>query len=112
MMRTDLDRVLRKIGEDFQDKISENSNHYMEVSIGRHAESLGYADVKDKFGQAHAVVPLKNPLPGLKVMIDGRTFADYAQFASGIAVPGYVAKESSLPSQAYRPDDSLILNFV
>ena len=111
-MRTHLDTVLKRIGENFRDKISENSKYYVEVNIGREAENLGYPDIKDKFHHVYAVVPLREPLPGLKVMIDGRTFSDYAQFTSGIAVPGYVARESSLPSQAYKPDDSLILNFA
>ncbi|MGE0084328.1 MAG: hypothetical protein AB7S75_07885 [Desulfococcaceae bacterium] len=111
-MRTHLDTVLKKIAEDFRDKISGTSRFYTEVNIGKQAENLGYSDIRDKFGQANAVVPLKEPLPGLKVMIDGRTFADYAQFASGIAVPGYVARESSQTFQTYKPDDSMILNFA
>jgi hypothetical protein len=76
------------------------------------AEKLGFADVKEKFNHANAIVPLKNPVSGMKVLIDGRTFADYAQYDSGVAVPGYIARESGLPYRTYRPDESMILNFA
>ena len=32
----------------------------------------------------------------MKVRIDGRTFVDYASFDSGLAAPGYVAREAGL----------------
>ncbi|MEE4357337.1 MAG: hypothetical protein V2I97_12795 [Desulfococcaceae bacterium] len=111
-MNENLDKILTGIAEDFHANISGKSKYYLEVDIGRQAEKLGYTDEKEKYGRAFAVVPLKEPLRGLKVMIDGRTFKDYAQFASGIAVPAYVARESRQPYKPYRPADSLVLNFA
>lgn len=55
---------------------------------------------------------LKDPQPGMKVRIDGRTFANYAEYAKGFAVPEYIAKNANLPSKPYIANDSMILNFV
>ena len=48
----------------------------------------------------------------MKVRIDGRTFVNYAQFGSGVAVPGYVAGDSRKPHKTFIPNDSMICNFV
>jgi hypothetical protein len=48
----------------------------------------------------------------MKVRIDGRTFVNYAQFESGIAVPNYVARQVDLPNRAYIAQDSMICNFA
>jgi len=48
----------------------------------------------------------------MKVRIDGRTFVNYAQFDSGIAVPHYVARQVDLPHRAYVAKDSMICNFA
>ena len=37
---------------------------------------------------------------------------DYARFDSGVAVPGYVAREVGLSGTAYAAEDSMILNFA
>jgi len=47
----------------------------------------------------------------MKVRIDGRTFVNYAQYDSGIAVPGYLAKTGRRPFQTFVPNDSMICNF-
>jgi hypothetical protein len=57
-----------------------------------------------------AVVPLKQPVEGMKVRIDGRTFVDYAEFDSGVVVPGYEARETTLPRRPWTANDSMILN--
>jgi hypothetical protein len=57
------------------------------------------------------IVPLKEPQPGMKVRIDGRTFVNYAQYDSGIAVPGHVARNTSRPYAKFVPEDSMICNF-
>jgi hypothetical protein len=111
-MESNLKTVINKIGETYQDSISRNSPYYREVDIGHMAEKLGFADVKEKFHHAHAIVPLKNPVRGMKVRIDGRTFVDYVQYNSGVAVPGYIAREAGIPFKAYTPDESMILNFA
>jgi hypothetical protein len=111
-MENNLKTVLNNIGETYRESISENSRNYLEVDIGNVAEHLGFADVKEKFNHAYAIIPLKNPANGMKVLIDGRTFVDYAQYDSGVAVPGYIARESGLPHHAYIPNESMVLNFT
>ena len=111
-MENNLKMVLNQIGETYKDSIAATSRYYREVNIGDMAGQLGLADVKEKFHHAHAIVPLKNPVSGMKVLIDGRTFVDYAQYDSGVAVPGYIAIEAGMPYEPYNPDDSMILNFA
>ena len=109
-MENSLDKLLSKIGEEFKGLIRSNSRHYLEVSISKRAQTMGYFDLQQKFPNAYAVVPLKKPVNSMKVRIDGRTFVNYGQFESGIAVPGYVAEQSKLPFKTFSPRDSMILN--
>jgi len=104
--------VLESIAEEYGDNILEVSRHYIEVDIGKRAELLGYPSLKEKYGQIFAIVPLKHPLNGMKVRVDGRTFVNYAQYESGIAVPGYIADEAVQPYKPFIPNDSMILNFA
>ncbi len=112
MNRKPLDDVIEKIGETYRDHIQNGSRFYLEVNIGKQADALGYGDITAKYPNAHAVVPLKQAMPGMKVRIDGRTFVNYAQFESGIAVPGYMAKDTGLAHTSFIPNDSMILNFA
>lgn len=111
-MNAKLNEVLDIIGEEFKGKIQKGSRHYLEVSIGKQAEKLGHADLKEKYNNTYAIVPLKAPQKGMKVRIDGRTFVKYAEHTSGIAVPGYLARESGRSFKAFVPDDSMICNFT
>ena len=110
MNRKPLDDVLERIGETYCDLIQNGSRFYLEVNIGNQAAALGYGDIAEKYRDAFAVVPLKQAVPGMKVRIDGRTFVNYAQFSSGIAVPGYVVKDVGLAHTTFIPNDSMILN--
>lgn len=100
------------IGEAYKEKIQRGSRHYLEVSIGKHAAKLGHTDLKDKYENTFAIIPLKAPQKGMKVRIDGRTFVNYAEDASGIAVPGYIARETGRSFKAFIPNDSMICNFT
>lgn len=111
-MKKDLDEILEKIGDEFRDDIEKNARHYMEVDIGMKSEQLGSPKLGKQYRKVYAVVPLRNPGEGMKVRIDGRTFVDYAQFESGVVVPGYVARKASLRSKTFIPLDSMILNFA
>ena len=111
-MSNDLSEVLTKTSEEFRGKILNDSRFYVEVDIGEQAEKLGYARLKEEYHGVNAIVPLKEPVAGMTVRVDGRTFVHYAQLESGIAVPGYVAKEAGLPHKTYMPNDSMILNFA
>jgi hypothetical protein len=109
-MANSLDKLLIDIGNEYREQISGNSRHYLEVSIGKTSEKLGYQDLQQQFQNVYAIVPLKHPIKGMKVRIDGRTFKNYSQFESGIAVPGYIAEQSKLPFTVYTPQQSMILN--
>lgn len=110
-MSNQLREVLTIIGEEFREEISEESGIFLEVDIGKQAEKLGFANIVEKYRGVDAVVPLKDTVDGMKVMIDGRTFVNYAQLESGIAVPGYVAEEAGLSYKTYKPHESIIRIF-
>ena len=111
-MDTTISDVLENIGKDYKGMILKGSRHYLEVNIGEKAKQLGHYNLKDKYDQTYAIVPLKRPQSGMKVRIDGRTFVDYAEFASGIAVPGYLARESGKSYKTFVPNDSMICNYT
>jgi len=111
-MNKDIDDILVKIGEEFGDSIGKGARNYLEVDIGRKADQLGRPEIGKRFHNVYAVVPLKKSTDGMKVRIDGRTFGGYAQFESGIAVPGYVAREAGMTHKTFIPLDSMILNFA
>jgi hypothetical protein len=110
-MANNLDKVIDKIGKDYKDNIRDDSRFYLEVSIAGMAEQLGFADIKECYKDAYAIVPLKQPLGGMKVRIDGRTFVNYSQFDSGVVVPQYVASQVDLPRRDYVAQDSMICNY-
>ena len=109
-MKRHLNEVLESIAEEYAGNIFAGARHYLEVDIGKRAQVLGYPELEEKYGQVYAIVPLKQPKIGMKVRIDGRTFVNYAQYDSGIVVPGYMADEAVQPYKPYIPNDSMILN--
>ena len=111
-MNTHLNNIINSIGHEFKNDISDESRFYIEIDIGKYAEKSGFSDVADKFRKVNAIVPLKHPVSGMKVRVDGRTFINYAQFDSGIATPGYVAQKTDLAHKPYKANDSMILNFA
>lgn len=111
-MNNRLNKVLDIIGEEYKEKIQKGSRHYLEVSIGKRAEKLGHTDLKEKYKNTYAIVPLKAPQKGMKVRIDGRTFVNYAEYASGIVVPKYLAREAGRSFKAFAAGDSMICNFT
>lgn len=106
-----LNHVIESIGEEFRDDIQRGARNYLEVSIGRQAGKLGFSKLKEKYENTFAVVPLKGARKGMKVRIDGRTFVDYAEHESGVAVPGYLARETGRRYPTFVPNDSMICNF-
>lgn len=111
-MNNSLSEVLNRIGEDYKDNIRDDSRHYLEISIARKAAELGLTGVKESYSDDYAIVPLKQPVDGMKVRIDGRTFINYAQLKSGVVVPHHIAKQVNLHQRAYVPRDSMICNFA
>jgi hypothetical protein len=110
-MDNQLDAVLQHISEAFQAEILPGSRNYREVDIGKRAKMLGFMDVAKTYNAINAVVPIKEPVEGMKVMVDGRTFVNYRQYDSGMVVPGYVAEASNLPHRPFVANDSMVLNF-
>lgn len=111
-MRKNLNTVLKKIGEKYEKSISSDSRFYIEINIGQMAEELGYVDIRKEYRDIYAMVPLRQPVDGMKVRVDGRTFVNYDQFESGVVVPNYVARETGLPYKTFIPNDSMIRNFA
>jgi hypothetical protein len=111
-MKRQLDKVLESIAKEFDGDILLGARHYLEVDISKRAQVLGYPELQEKYGKVYAIVPLKHPKIGMKVRIDGRAFVNYAQYDSGIAVPGYIADEANQPHKPYIPNNSMILNFA
>lgn len=110
MADSELDKVLTKLNDEYKELILKGARNYLEVNIGAAAEKYGFSNLKGKYDNVFAIVPLKRPVDGMKVRIDGRTFVNYAQVKSGIAVPGYISKDMGLPYKPFVPNDSMILN--
>lgn len=111
-MKTKLDDIINNISNEYKNEIMPCARNYVEVNLGQVAERTGHPELKEKYDAVFAVVPLKAPKPGMKVRIDGRTFVNYALFDSGVAVPGYIVRDASLPHRTYIPNDSMICNFT
>jgi hypothetical protein len=111
LMNTQLTEIITRLEATYGDAIFPESRFILEIDLGSEAERMGFGELGRRFRGVMAVVPVKSPVAGMKVLIDGRTFVDYAQYNSGIAVPGYVAREIDLPASPYHPDDSLIRQF-
>ena len=109
-MNDKIDNILKNIGNEYKENISAGSRHYLEVSISGQAHKMGFRDIAGEFKDAYVIVPLKEPVRGMKVRIDGRTFVNYGQLDTGVAVPGYVIKKSRLPHKTFVPNHSMILN--
>lgn len=110
-MKNILNSVLADIELEYSNKIGKGARNYLEVNLAEQAKKFGYDDIGDKFKDVSAIIPLKQPEKGMKVRIDGRTFVNYAEYESGVAIPGYLAKESGRPYQTFIPNDSMICNF-
>ena len=107
-----LAEVLLKIGDEFRDEISTGSRFYLEIDIGKQAAKYGYYELSEKYNNKYAIVPLKHPVSGMKVRVDGRTFVNYAQFESGVVVPIYVARDAGISYKTFMPQDSMVCNFA
>jgi len=107
-----LDQTLKSIEDGFAGRIKGSSRYYVEVDIGAQAEKMGFSDIARRYRRVLAVVPLKEAERGMKVRIDGRTFVNYGQLKSGMAIPGRVARQSGRSFSTYVPNDSMILNFA
>ena len=104
--------LLDAIGKAFGPKVDTAGRNYLEISIADQARRMGYADLAEKYRHAYAVIRLKEPQPGMKVRIDGRTFVNYAEYPPGIAVPAQLAREAAVDAKPFVAMDSMICNFT
>ena len=111
-MNDRLKQILGKILEDHRDNITDDARNYKEVDMSKTASELGLTDAKNCYENVNAIVPLKAPVADMKVRVDGRTFVNYVQLESGVAVPNYIAEKSELPHKKYVAWDSMIFNFT
>jgi len=111
-MNRHLQEMINSIAVEYETRILHEARNYIEIDIGRRLESMGFSELGKKYAGINAVVPLEDPLDGMKVMTDGRTFKNYVQYESGIAVPAYLAEDIGLPYKAFVPNESMILNFT
>jgi hypothetical protein len=79
-MIDNLNKVIAKIGEEYKDNINRDSRHYLEISIAKKAAKMSFSEAEAQYKNVYAIVPLKRPVSGMKVRIDGRTFVNFAQF--------------------------------
>jgi hypothetical protein len=110
-MNNRIDELLEHLEKIHVGKIQPGSRNYMEVNLAEYALKYGFIEIGETYKTACAIIPLKEPQPGMKVRIDGRTFVNYAEYDSGMAVPGYLAKASSRKFRTFVPNDSMICNF-
>jgi hypothetical protein len=109
-MENRIDELLKHVEETYGSKIKRGARHYLEVNFAEQACKLGFADLAEKYKTVCAIIPLKAPQHGMKVRIDGRTFVNYAEYDSGIAVPVYLANASGRKFRTFMPNDSMICN--
>ncbi|BBO78643.1 hypothetical protein DSCW_60600 [Desulfosarcina widdelii] len=110
-MDTRIDELLEHVEETYSGKLQRGGRHYLEVNLSEQARKMGFADLEKKLRTACAIIPLNAPQKGMKVRIDGRTFVNYAEYDSGMAVPGYLAKTAARKYRNFVPQDSMICNF-
>lgn len=110
-MKNHLRDILTEIARDYKENIDSGSRFYTEVSVAQKGAEMGFSENLEPFKHVQAIVPLKHPVGGMKVRIDGRTFKNYAQFESGIVVPNAIAELVNLSHKDYTAKDSMVYNF-
>ncbi len=111
-MKKQLQKVLEYIQNEHQSHSMKDARHYLNVDIGKVALKLGFKKLVEKYADRQVVVSLKEPQPGMKVRIDGRTFVNYAEYSDGFAVPLHIARKAGIPFKPFKANDSMILNFT
>ena len=110
-MTESLRKIFDSIAREHKDHITNDSRFYTDVKLADKARELGLSDVRERFRNEFAIVPIKRPIGGMKVRIDGRTFVNYAQFDTGVVVPKRVARKAGIAYKNYVARDSMIYNF-
>lgn len=111
-MNKSLTKVLEHIRDSYRNKACKGARHYTNIRIGTIAEKLNLKNIDPDIADREVIISLKDPQPGMKVRIDGRTFIRYAEYADGFAVPEAVAMKAGIKYQPYTPQNSMILNYT
>jgi hypothetical protein len=110
-MNKSLDNVIQEIEDEYRELIQADGRNYIEVSISGKAQEMGITDIDERYRHASVIVPIKRPVEGMKVRIDGRTFVNYHQLISGVVIPDYVSKQTGCEYLPYVAQNSMICNF-
>lgn len=110
-MKENIQKVLEHIRSSYRSVARKGGRHYISVNIGDIARKLGYNNIEKDVAERDVVVALKEPQPGMKVRIDGRTFVRYAEYADGFAVAEPIADKAGMSYKPYLAQNSMILNF-
>lgn len=111
-MKDNLQKVLEHIRITYKSMALKGGRHYMSVNIGGIARKMGYHDIEKNVADREVIIALKEPQPGMKVRIDGRTFVRYAEYADGFAVAEPIAVKAGMRYKPYTAQNSMILNFT
>lgn len=111
-MKGSLKKILSKISDDYRPLIAKDSIYFLDVNIGKTADRMGITDISSSYYDTNIIIPLKHPLSGMKVMVDGRTFINYAQLDTGLILAEYVAQEADIDYQTYHARESMIRVFA
>jgi len=111
-MNEQLKTVLKHIQNEHKTRATTGARHYLNVDIGKTALKLGFKKLHDVYSNRDVVVSLKEPQPGMKVRIDGRTFVNYAEYSDGFAVPAPIAQKAGMAFKPFVANNSMILNFT
>lgn len=110
-MKNNIKKILEHVHKNYRSMAHKGGRHYMSVNIGDIARKLGYNNIEKDLADRDVVVALKEPQPGMKVRIDGRTFVRYAEYADGFAVAEPIAVKAGVSYKPYLAQNSMILNF-
>ena len=110
-MDNQIELLLSHLEKEYGAMIKKGARHYLEINLAAQARNLGLAGL-DQYNTACAIIPLKDPQRGMKVRIDGRTFVNYAEYDSGMAIPGHLARLSGRTYRTFIAKDSMICNFT
>lgn len=111
-MNKQLKKVLEYIKVENKHHAESGARNYLNVDIGQIARKLGFKDLTKKYLNREVVIAIKEPEPGMKVRIDGRSFVNYVEYSDGFAVAAQIAEKAGLPSKPYTANDSMIFNFT
>ena len=102
-----LTKVLEKIAEEHKGNLMPKSKIYCNVDLAKAFEKNGFKG--DRYLGVYVIVPLRKLLSKKNYSVNGAAFVELYQLDSGIVLPEWVAKESGLKYNKYKPKDLMTL---